>query len=91
MRLTDWLERREESAAGLDGPEKSPESSAIVALVLVGRVLLNPLFRLVGRLGERELFVVAGLFTVVGASAVMHALHLSVALGAFVAGGILAE
>jgi len=28
--LTDWLERREESAEGLDGPERSPETSAIV-------------------------------------------------------------
>ncbi len=64
---------------------------AVVGLVLVGRFILNPLFRLVGRLGERELFVVAGLFTVVGASAVMHALHLSVPLGAFVAGVMLAE
>jgi glutathione-regulated potassium-efflux system protein KefB len=64
---------------------------AVLALVLVGRFILNPLFRLVGRLGERELFVVAGLFTVVGAAAVMHALHLSVALGAFVAGVMLAE
>ena len=64
---------------------------AIVGLVIVGRLILNPLFRLVGRLGERELFVVAGLFTVVGAAAVMHALHLSVALGAFIAGVMLAE
>src|SRR4051812_25790777 len=64
---------------------------AVVALVIVGRLVLNPLFRLVGRLGERELFVVAGLFTVVGAAAVMHTLHLSVALGAFVAGVMLAE
>jgi monovalent cation:proton antiporter-2 (CPA2) family protein len=64
---------------------------AIVGLVLVGRLILNPLFRLVGRLGERELFVVAGLFTVVGSAAVMHTLHLSVALGAFVAGVMLAE
>jgi monovalent cation:proton antiporter-2 (CPA2) family protein len=64
---------------------------AVVALVIVGRLLLNPLFRLVGRLGERELFIVAGLFTVVGAAAVMHALHLSVPLGAFVAGVMLAE
>ena len=30
MRLTDWLERREERADGLDGPELSPETSAIV-------------------------------------------------------------
>ena len=64
---------------------------AIAGLVLAGRLVLNPLFRLVGRLGERELFVVAGLFTVVGASALMHELHLSVALGAFVAGVMLAE
>src|SRR4051794_35661876 len=64
---------------------------AVIALVLVGRVALNPLFRLVGRLGERELFVVAGLFPVVGAAAVMHTLHLSVPLGAFVAGVVLAE
>src|SRR5690349_3546252 len=64
---------------------------AVAALVIVGRLVLNPLFRLVGRLGERELFVVAGLFTVIGAAAVMHMLHLSVPLGAFVAGVVLAE
>ncbi len=65
--------------------------AAIIALVLVGRLLLNPLFKLVGRLGERELFVTAGLFTVVAAAALMHSLGLSVALGAFVAGVMLAE
>jgi len=64
---------------------------AVIGLVLVGRLVMNPLFRLIGRFGERELFVVAGLFTVVGAAAVMHTLHLSVALGAFVAGVMLAE
>jgi glutathione-regulated potassium-efflux system protein KefB len=30
MRLTDWLERREQSTDGLDGPELSPETSVIV-------------------------------------------------------------
>ncbi len=64
---------------------------AVVALVVAGRVLLNPMFRLVGRLAERELFVVAGLFVVMAAAALMHALHLSVPLGAFVAGVVLAE
>jgi monovalent cation:proton antiporter-2 (CPA2) family protein len=64
---------------------------AVIGLIVVGRVLLNPLFRLSGRFGERELFIVAGLFTVVGAAAVMHVLHLSTALGAFVAGVMLAE
>ena len=64
---------------------------AVVGLVLAGRFILNPLFRLVGRLGERELFVVAGLFAVIASAALMHALHLSTALGAFIAGVMLAE
>lgn len=64
---------------------------AIAGLVLAGRYVLNPLFRLVGRLGERELFVVAGLFAVIASASLMHALHLSTALGAFVAGVVLAE
>jgi glutathione-regulated potassium-efflux system protein KefB len=64
---------------------------AVVGLVLAGRFLLNPLFRLIGRLGERELFVVAGLFAVIASAALMHWLQLSVALGAFVAGVMLAE
>lgn len=64
---------------------------AIIALVAFGRFILNPLFRLIGRLGERELFVVAGLFTVIGAAAVMHHFGLSTALGAFVAGVVLAD
>ena len=64
---------------------------AVTGLVLAGRWVINPLFRLIGRLGERELFVVAGLFAVIGTAALMHALGLSVALGAFVAGVMLAE
>lgn len=64
---------------------------AIVGLVLAGRYIVNPLFRLVGRVSERELFVVAGLFTVLAAAAVMEALHLSTALGAFIAGVMLAD
>ncbi len=64
---------------------------AVVGLVLAGRLILNPLFRLVGHLGERELFVFAGLFTVIASAALMHSLHLSTALGAFIAGVMLAE
>ena len=64
---------------------------AIVGLVLAGRFLINPLFRLVGRISERELFIVAGLFIVLASAAVMEALHLSTALGAFIAGVMLAD
>jgi monovalent cation:proton antiporter-2 (CPA2) family protein len=64
---------------------------AIAALVAFGRFVLNPLLRLIGRLGERELFVIIGLFTVIGAAALMRQFGLSTALGAFVAGVVLAE
>ena len=64
---------------------------ACVALVLAGRFLLRPLLRLIGRLGEREMFVVAALFAVVASAAVMEAIGLSTALGAFIAGVMLAD
>ena len=64
---------------------------AIVGLVLAGRYLLSPLLRLVGKISERELFIVTGLFTVCVSAAVMQAIGVSPALGAFVAGVMLAE
>ena len=64
---------------------------AIVGLVAAGRFVLRPLFRLIGHLGEREMFVFAALFTVIAAAAVMERLGLSTALGAFVAGVMLAD
>ncbi len=64
---------------------------AIAGLILAGRFILRPLFRLIGNLGEREMFVFAGLFTVIASAAVMQALGLSTALGAFIAGVMLAD
>ncbi|UYY58587.1 cation:proton antiporter [Sphingomonas sp. S2-65] len=64
---------------------------AVVGLILAGRFLLRPLFRLIGNLGEREMFVFAGLFAVIASAAVMEALGLSAALGAFIAGVMLAD
>lgn len=64
---------------------------ALVGLIAAGRFLIRPLFRLIGNLGEREMFVVAALFTVMASGAVMEFLGLSTALGAFVAGVMLAD
>ncbi|WP_448586123.1 monovalent cation:proton antiporter-2 (CPA2) family protein [Thermaurantiacus sp.] len=64
---------------------------AIVGLALAGRYILNPLFRLVAQVGNREVFVIAALLTVGGASFVMASLGLSMALGAFIAGVMLAD
>lgn len=65
--------------------------AAVFGLVLAGRYILTPLFRLIGGLGERELFVAAGLFAVLASAALMQSLGLSTALGAFVAGVMLAD
>ncbi len=65
--------------------------AAIAGLIALGRFAIRPLFRLIGNLGERELFVFAGLFTVMASAAVMELLGLSTALGAFVAGVMLAD
>ena len=64
---------------------------AVVGLVAAGRLLIRPLFSLIGTLGERELFIVAALFTVLASAVVMEALGLSAALGAFIAGVMLAD
>lgn len=64
---------------------------AMIGLVAAGRFLIRPLFRLIGNLGEREMFVAAALFTVTASAAVMEFLGLSTALGAFVAGVMLAD
>ncbi|KQN22344.1 MULTISPECIES: cation:proton antiporter domain-containing protein [unclassified Sphingomonas] len=65
--------------------------AAVVGLIIAGRFLLRPFFRLIGNMGEREMFVFAGLFTVIASAAVMEWLGLSTALGAFIAGVMLAD
>ena len=60
-------------------------------IVAVGRLLLRPLFRLVASTGTNELFVAATLFVIVGTAVVSSLAGLSMALGAFVAGLLLAE
>ena len=65
--------------------------AAIAGLVLAGRYLINPLFKLIGQFGAREAFAAAALATVLGAALLMESLGLSMALGAFVAGVMLAE
>lgn len=86
------LSRNPADAGGPPGWLLAAETvAAIAGLVLAGRFILRPLLGLVGRLGERELFVAVGLFTVLASAALMHSLHLSTALGAFIAGVMLAD
>ncbi|SHF30636.1 glutathione-regulated potassium-efflux system protein KefB [Microbulbifer donghaiensis] len=63
----------------------------IVAFAVAGRYLLGPLLRLVAGSQVREMFTVTSLLIVIGAAAIMSGLHLSPALGTFLAGVLLAE
>ncbi len=64
---------------------------AIALIVLVGRLVLRPLFRLVGSIESLELLTAAILFVIIGTGVLAAIEGLSMALGAFVAGLLLAE
>ncbi len=63
---------------------------AVAAIVVAGRLLLRPLFRLVASTQSTELFIAATLFVIVATGVVAVLAGLSMALGAFVAGLLLA-
>src|SRR5436190_6782427 len=64
---------------------------AIAAVVIAGRYLLNPFFRLLAWTGAREAMTAAALLVVLGAAVLMQVVGMSMALGAFLAGVLLAE
>lgn len=64
---------------------------AIVAVLAIGKYALNPFFALVARSGSREAFTAAALFVVAGIALLVAQAGLSMALGAFLAGVMLAE
>jgi monovalent cation:proton antiporter-2 (CPA2) family protein len=72
-------------------PAVATAIGALVALLLAGRFLLNPFFRILARADAREVMTAAALFVVLGAAEAMHIVGLSAALGAFLAGLLLAE
>ncbi|MBP8265436.1 MAG: cation:proton antiporter [Zoogloea sp.] len=63
----------------------------LVVVAMIGRPLLNALFRHVARVDSREMFTAAALVTVLGLALLMQAGGLSMSLGAFVAGVLLAD
>lgn len=64
---------------------------ALAAIVLFGRIALRPILRLVAGTRSEELFLAAVLFVIVGTSLAAALAGMSMALGAFVAGLMLAE
>lgn len=64
---------------------------AVAVIVLVGRLLLRPLFRLAAGTDNPEFFMAATLLVAVGSGVIAAYAGLSMALGAFIAGLLLAE
>ena len=77
--------------AGLGWGQFGAGLAAIAVLVLAGRYLLNPLFRVIAKAGAREVMIAAALLVVFGAAMLMQLAGMSMALGAFLAGVLLAE
>jgi glutathione-regulated potassium-efflux system ancillary protein KefC len=65
--------------------------AVIAAIVLGGRLLLRPMLRWIARSRTPEIFTAAALLLVVAIAALMQSVGLSMALGAFLAGVLLAE
>lgn len=65
--------------------------TAVAILVAAGRYLLNPLFQIIARTGARDVMIAAALLVVMGAATLMQLAGLSMAMGAFLAGVLLAE
>lgn len=65
--------------------------AAVAGLILAGRYLLDPLFRVLAQANAREVMTASALFVVLGAALLMQLSGLSMAMGAFLAGVLLSE
>lgn len=79
----------EHAANGWWGAVKA--AGVVVVIVLGGRLLLRPALRWIARSNTPEIFTAAALLLVVATAALMQTVGLSMALGAFLAGVLLAE
>lgn len=64
---------------------------AMAGIFIIGRLLLRPLFRIIGQIKSEELFVATTLLIALGAAWTTEHFGLSLALGAFLAGLLVAE
>ena len=64
---------------------------AFAGMLVGGRFLLRPIFRYIAASGVKEIFTASALLLVIGSALFMDALGLSMALGTFIAGILLAE
>ena len=82
----------EQSISGLDRALEAAKIIGVIGgIILGGRLLLRPILRWIARSDTPEIFTAAALLLVVAIAALMQLVGLSMALGAFLAGVLLAE
>lgn len=64
---------------------------AVIAILLIGKYLLNPILKLIAGSNVRELLTAASLFIVLGTAFLMQSVGMSMGMGAFLAGIVLAN
>jgi glutathione-regulated potassium-efflux system ancillary protein KefC len=77
--------------AGFDGWAVVKAIAVIIAIILASRTLLRPMMRIIAQTEIREIFVAFSLLLVIGVSLAMQSVGLSMALGTFLAGVLLAD
>lgn len=77
--------------AGFDLMAVAQSIGVILAIILASKTLLRPVMRIVAQTGVREVFVAFSLLLVIGVSLAMASVGLSMALGTFLAGVLLAD
>ncbi|WP_040678384.1 monovalent cation:proton antiporter-2 (CPA2) family protein [Nitratireductor pacificus] len=80
-----------EGADAISGERFLLALASVAGLIIAGRYLLNPLFRIIANTGAKEVMIAAALLVVLGSATLMQIAGLSMALGAFIAGVLLAE
>ncbi len=79
------------TGGGAGKPSLLLGAAVVLGLLLLGRFLLNPMLGLISRHGNRDSMTAMALLIVVGAAWLMELAHLSMGLGAFIAGIMLAN
>ena len=79
------------NATGMDWESAGKAIAVIVAVMVLGRPIIDLVLRLVARTRVKEAMTAAALLTVIGIAIVMQQVGVSATLGAFIAGAILAD
>jgi glutathione-regulated potassium-efflux system ancillary protein KefC len=90
LAVVPLLATRGEASSGSGWPKFALALSAVAAVYVIGRFFTRPVLRQLAKTGLREVFAAFTLLLVLGIAALMASVGISMALGAFLAGVLLA-